>query len=157
MTYDCTQDVRNHQTLVGNWLEVFAFELERRSACHDDSKLEEPEKSCYDTWTPVLEALKFGTSEYEAARAKMGEGLAHHYANNSHHPEHHANGIGGMNLFDIAEMFTDWLAACEGRSKQLDLDYLGKRFNISTQLLGIFLNTAIEIDRRELSENKFIR
>jgi len=75
----------------------------------------------------------------------MGEGLAHHYENNRHHPEHFADGVAGMTLVDVAEMLADWKAATE-RVKDGDLTRSLKiqqeRFGLSDDLVSILRNTA---------------
>lgn len=77
----------------------------------------------------------------------MKEAIEHHYAMNSHHPEHYINGIDGMTLIDLIEMFCDWIAATklhkDGNIKN-SLKINKDRFNISDQLYNIFINT---IDR----------
>ncbi len=71
--------------------------------------------------------------------------MAHHYANNSHHPEHYANGVDDYDLFDLLEMFMDWKAATE---RHEDGDFLSsieihtKRGTISDQVARIFYNTS---------------
>lgn len=42
-----------------------------------------------------------GCDEYRACLREMKPALEHHYASNSHHPEHYSNGIQGMSLFDL--------------------------------------------------------
>ncbi len=155
MTYDSAPDILAHRDLVFEWLTYFTEVLFDRAVHHDDSKLVEPEKSMYDRVTPLLQSLKFGTPEYEAARAQMGEGLAHHYANNDHHPEWSKDGVAGMTLFALVEMFCDWLAACEGRHKPLDLDYLAERFQLAPQLVSILRNTVVAVDASGESTNRF--
>ena len=75
----------------------------------------------------------------------MGEGLAHHYACNRHHPEHFENGVRDMNLIDAVEMLADWKAASE---RHADGDILksialnAERFGYSEQLSDIMRNTV---------------
>lgn len=144
--YDCTQDVKRHKVAVTFWLNDLARQLDGRAVVHDDSKLQEPEKSCFDEWTPKLKEFEFGGDEYKAALAKMGEGLKHHYESNSHHPEHYQNGINGMTLADLVEMFCDWLAAAEAKNVPVDMDYLISRFGISEQLASILINSLRDQD-----------
>ena len=98
--------------------------------------------------TPVLRTLTYGSDEYKAALVEMGEGLKHHYARNSHHPEHYPNGIAGMSLLDIVEMLCDWKAASE-RTKQgniaASLTHNKQRFGIDDQLFSILENTVREL------------
>lgn len=115
-----------------------------RAAKHDQSKLEEPELSTFAIFGPKLRATTYGSDEYETNRKKMGEALTHHYANNSHHPEHYDNGLHGMDLLDILEMLADWKAACDRHADgniYNSLDINAKRFHMSDQLVDIFYNT----------------
>lgn len=122
--------------------------LDQRAAMHDRSKLKEPEKSGFDRLSGRLAQLTYGTDEYRAALAEAKDTIAHHYAHNSHHPEHYANGIAGMSLLDVIEMLCDWKAASE-RTKQgsiqQSLPINRERFGISDQLYAILENTVREL------------
>ena len=144
--YDCTEDVLEHKRKVSYWLGEFSNQLLRRSEIHDDSKLKEPEKELFDTWTPELKLREFGSTEYKDALIQMGEGLKHHYEHNRHHPEHHENGIYDMTLMDLVEMIADWMAAAQAKNELIDLEYLSDRFKIGSQLRNIILNTLREED-----------
>jgi hypothetical protein len=142
--YDSTQDTLDHMLKVDGYLKQFQVGLRERSDVHDDSKLESPEKEIFDTVTPKLKGLTYGSDEYKAALAEMGEALTHHYANNSHHPEHYANGVDGMTLLDVVEMFCDWKAASERHANGdfgKSLEVSRQRFAVSEQLASIFENT----------------
>lgn len=67
-----------------------------RALNHDASKLEEPEKTVFDTCTLKLKSMAYGSPEYKAAMEELKPGLAHHYAHNSHHPEHYPKRDGGI-------------------------------------------------------------
>lgn len=147
MSYDSTPDTLNHIARVRSLLVNVATNLLLRSEKHDLSKLREPEKNMFDEFTPKLKASTYGSDEYKGFLAQMNEALSHHYAENSHHPEHYKNGIDGMSLLDLIEMFCDWKAATERhadgsleRSIKLNKD----RFNMSEQLVSIFENTRKE-------------
>mgnify|MGYP007083496334 CR=1 FL=1 len=144
--YDCTADVMEHKRKVEYWARDFVHWLEGRIRQHDNSKLMPPEKAVFDEYTPKLKELVFGSDEYKAALVGMGEGLKHHYEINRHHPEHYENGINGMTLVDLVEMFCDWLAAAEKAQRPIDIDYVTKRFNLSPQLVDILVNTMRETD-----------
>lgn len=144
--YDCTADVTEHKRKVSYWLNDFIQVFTGRSNTHDASKLGPQEKPIFDEYTPKLKTLVFGSDEYKASLSAMGEGLKHHYKNNRHHPEHFDNGVNGMTLYDIVEMFCDWLAAAEAKHTPLDIDYLSKRFNLEPQLVYILINTMRELD-----------
>ena len=88
MTYNSAQDTIDHIKKVMELLEKIVINLEYRSARHDESKLEEPEKSMYDKFTPMLRGSTYGSEEYKGFLKDMGEALQHHYKVNTHHPEH---------------------------------------------------------------------
>jgi hypothetical protein len=145
MEYDSKADTLLHIKRVSELLNQAAIEFIVRGNHHDDSKLEEPEKSEFDRLTPLLKTLTYGSDEYKASLVELQVALKHHYANNSHHPEHYENGINGFDLFDLMEMFFDWKAATE-RTKDGDIyksiEYNKSRFEISEQICEIFKNTA---------------
>lgn len=143
--YDSTIDTLKHIKRVSELLTQAATELLRRATIHDNSKLQEPEKSGYDEVTPLLAGLTYGSKEYNESLEKLKPIVQHHYANNSHHPEHYENGINDMSLFDIIEMFFDWKAATERHNDgniHKSLEHNKVRFGISDQLINIFKNTA---------------
>lgn len=145
-SYDCTEDVKAHIEKVRYWMRDFANQITGRAKYHDQSKLKPPEKDVFDVWTPKLKEFEFGSDEYKAALQAMGEGLKHHYVHNRHHPEHFEQGINGMVLSDVVEMFCDWLAAAETKGEPVNLDYLCQRFGIESQLAQILLNTLAYTD-----------
>lgn len=142
--YDSTQDTLDHINSVKRKMFTSAKELELRGMEHDLSKLHSPEKELFDEMTPILKTLEYGSPEYKKSLEKLGPALQHHYLKNSHHPEHHPRGVEGMNLFDLVEMFCDWMAATE-RTKDGDIRksimYNKTRFGMCDQLAEIFLNT----------------
>jgi hypothetical protein len=144
--YDSTADTLKHIKRVQEYLIDSASILLRRAVVHDASKLEEPEKSIFDVATPKLAGIKFGTPEYTQSLEDIKPALEHHYAVNSHHPQHYKNGINGMDLFDIVEMLVDWKASSE-RTKDGDImrsiELNAERFGMSEQLVEIFKNTAL--------------
>jgi len=142
--YDSKEDTKKHIRLVQRLLVSMADEFMARGIMHDKSKLEFPEKVMYDEFVPKLRAVTYGSGEYKKNLKDMGVALQHHYENNSHHPEHYKNGINGMNLGDIVEMFCDWQAAVLkhddgdfGESMKINK----QRFDMSDQLYDIFMNT----------------
>jgi len=139
--YDCTEDVNEHIGRVRYWISWFQDILTYRSEHHDESKLQEPEKSMFDEYTPKLQQAEFGSDEYKKQLEGMGEALKHHYKHNAHHPEHYGKGIEGMALFDLVEMVSDWMAAASKKGSSIDLKYFKDRFGISDQLLKIIENT----------------
>lgn len=156
--YDSTQDTLDHIEKVRGHLADASLILFKRGVLHDQSKLESPEKEIFDAITPQLKGLTYGSDEYKAGLAEMGEALQHHYAHNAHHPEHHEEGIAGMNLFDLVEMVCDWKAASERHapagapSTERQSDFAKSlainqaRFGISDQLARILENTRLALD-----------
>lgn len=129
-------------------LEFCAGEIMQRGKIHDASKLENPEKEFFDEMTPKLKVSTYGSDEYKTMLAGMKPALDHHYAANSHHPEHHHAGVDGMTLLDILEMLCDWKAAGERHangSMENSLKVNRARFAIGDQLFQILENTATEL------------
>ncbi len=148
MTYDSRPDTKAHIARVQELLAGVGDNLRTRAAKHDLSKLEDPEKSVFDVVTPKLKALTYGSDEYKASLAEMGEALTHHYAHNSHHPEHYEDGIYDMSLFDVVEMLMDWKAATERHTNGniwTSIYQNEERFKLSPQLARILWNTAREL------------
>lgn len=86
---DSTPDTRAHIARVNELLLSASYELQRRGSVHDASKLEEPEKSAFDRLKALsLSGMAYGSEEYRACLRKEKPAIAHHYAHNSHHPEH---------------------------------------------------------------------
>jgi hypothetical protein len=146
--YDSRPDTWEHIGKVRGYLVVAISNLQERSDNHDKSKLVDPEREAFDRMTPLLAGLVYGTDEYKASLAELGPALAHHYAANSHHPEHYEDGIRGMSLLDLLEMLCDWKAATE-RTKDGDLAksiaFNQERFGYSDELAAILTNTASEL------------
>ena len=149
MTYDSRPDTLAHIADVASNIHQVQGRLHQRSMEHDLSKLADPEKALFDEYTPKLRTLTYGSDEYEACRAAMGEALKHHYAHNSHHPEHYENGVAGMSLLDLIEMLCDWKAATKrhadgaiGKSLAINKELFG----LSDQLASILENTVREME-----------
>lgn len=142
-SYDSTGDTVKHQEIVKKSIGKFIDFLKERGEHHDESKLEEPEKSGYDKTIPLLKKTKYGTEEYNKIRSEA-KCFEQHFANNRHHPEHFKNGINGMNLVDIVEMVLDWYSASQRSdtpfSKGIEKNI--EQFGIEPQLADILRNTA---------------
>jgi hypothetical protein len=80
-TYKHIGHVRQVLTLV-------VGKLLQRMLDHDASKLESPERECFDEVTPKLAGMTYGSDEYKGCLAAMKPALDHHYAGNRHHPEY---------------------------------------------------------------------
>ena len=122
---------------------------------HDSSKLSPFESRIFAKFTPLLKSSTYGSNEYKKMLNDMKPALDHHYERNRHHPEHFKNGIAGMTLVDVIEMFCDWVAATERHEdgdifKSLEINR--KRFAMSNQLYEIFKNTAIVLKEERNKE-----
>lgn len=138
-------DTFRHIERVRNLLVMCATKLLERGVEHDQSKLESPEVELFTEYTPKLAGCTYGSDEYKSFLSEMAPALAHHYANNRHHPEHHKNGVDDMNLLDIVEMLCDWKAASERHNDgniRKSIEHNADRFKMSPQLVRIFENTA---------------
>ena len=147
----CNFDTMRHIERVRNLLNLCIVDLIRRGEEHDQSKLEPPEVGPFTEFTPRLQASTYGSTEYEGFRKQLEPVLAHHYANNAHHPEHHKNGVSDMTLLDVLEMFCDWKAASERHNsgnilKSIEVN--AERFGINLQLVRILENTAKMFDNK---------
>lgn len=149
-TMDSRQDTIDHIKRVQHLLTEAMNNLMARAAGHDQSKLEEPEKSAFDRLKALsLSGMAYGSEEYRACLRAEKPAINHHYANNCHHPEFYSNGVDGMSLLDLLEMLVDWKAASErmanggdiARSIEINTD----RFSLSPQLVSILRNTAKEL------------
>jgi hypothetical protein len=136
-TYEHIQTV---QRLMGGLI----ADLMKRQERHDHSKLVSPEVEAFDEYTPKLAGSIYGSDEYRGFLAGMKPALDHHYAANSHHPEHYPGGIRGMSLLDLVEMLADWKAAtlrhADGDIRK-SIEINQKRFGYSEELKQILLNT----------------
>jgi hypothetical protein len=145
MTYDSGPETREHIAQVARRLHQVCIELRERGIRHDMSKLGREEKPVFDVVTPKLKGLVYGTDEYRASLKDLGPALTHHYRENTHHPEHFPNGVFGMDLLDVLEMYCDW-AAASLRTKDGDvskgLEINIQRFGITGPLADILRNTA---------------
>jgi hypothetical protein len=152
MTEDKKADQRfktmRHIETVRNMLNSVIRELLNRAEQHDQSKLQSPEREVFDEYTQKLRGCTYGSDEYKQFLKEMsGSCLKHHYENNRHHPEHFKNGVLGMDLVDLIEMFVDWLAATKRHAdgnimKSIDINKKPK-LNDSNTLAEIFRNTAL--------------
>lgn len=148
-------ETRKHQKMVVDNLIAFAVKILERSKVHDNSKLEEPERSVFIEATEKLKGLTYGSDDYKKQLSNMKVALDHHYMVNKHHPEFNTvNGfafqtlndpIRSMDLIDIVEMFCDWHAATKRHadgSIEKSIDINQERFKISEQLSAVFRNSV---------------
>ena len=148
MSYDSRPDTWRHINTVQQFIIRVVGNLSNRAIVHDQSKLESPEVEIFDEFTPKLKDSTYGSDEYKGFLLSMKVGLDHHYAANSHHPEHYQNGILGMSLLDVIEMLCDWKAATMRHAdgdlaKSIEINQ--SRFGYSDDLKAILINTAVEL------------
>lgn len=146
--YDSRPDTWVHIVRVRDLLSEVAKNVIHRADAHDRSKLVEPELSIFNEYTPKLKDSTYGSDEYKGFLVGMGEALKHHYAANSHHPEHYENGIRGMSLLDLIEMLVDWKAATERHADGnllRSVEQNQERFGYSDELKSILLATVAEM------------
>jgi len=137
-----------HIETVRNILGVVVKNLINRGSFHDQSKLQSPEVEVFEEFTPKLRDLTYGSDEYKQALAAMKPALDHHYAHNTHHPEHFED-VSKMNLLDIIEMLCDWKAATLRHDdgdifKSIEINQ--KRFGFDDQMTSILKNTAVWLE-----------
>lgn len=146
--YDSKPETLEHIYRVRSLLNECSDHLRARGWDHDRSKLESPEKDAFDVLTPRLKGLTYGSDEYRASLKELKPALDHHYAHNSHHPEHYPDGVAGMSLLDLVEMICDWKAATERHadgSMTKSLEHNKGRFGIDDQLASTIANTVREM------------
>lgn len=148
MNTDYNEVTQKHIDRVGELLEDFIGELTQRAQAHDRSKFTKEEMVPLQKLQEVVDRegqVPFNSPEYDERKKLLKPMLDHHYKMNSHHPEHYDNGIDGMSLGDIVEMFFDWKAASErGGESTMKLSHAADKYNMSSQLLNIFMNTCNE-------------
>lgn len=134
-----------HRDKVVGIAKLIMGELIKNVLIHDESKMQEPELSIFDEYTPKLKETTYGSDEYKGYLKEMGKALDHHYQVNRHHPEHFENGIRGMNLVDLIEMFCDWWAASlrhnDGDIRK-SIEVNQERFGYSDDIKTILQNTV---------------
>lgn len=146
--YDSTESTMSHKRKVRKYMAHCVSILDERGEHHDDSKLRSPEKEYFDEFTPQLKHTTYGSKEYQECLDGLKVALDHHYAVNSHHPEHYKNGVNDMDLLELVELICDWKASSERHSdgdiyRSLELNK--ERFGISEQLYSILKNTVSRV------------
>lgn len=144
---DSAKDTLEHRSKVKSFMGKFCMNLLNRADVHDESKLHEPEKSQFDRVSEAhpLAKSEYGSSEYNAGKAMLGLALEHHYQVNDHHPQHFPDGVAGMNLYQLVEMYVDWRAAsCRNANGSIvsSVQHNIGEFNLDPQLASILMNTA---------------
>jgi hypothetical protein len=84
----------------------------RRALAHDLTKYQWVEARAFAEVIFDLKTTTYATDAYRALLRRIKPSIEHHYAANSHHPEHYGeNGYGKMPRLDQVEMLCDWAAA----------------------------------------------
>jgi len=148
-------DLLEHAQQVCKRITRIAEALILRGVDHDMSKFSSEEYPTFVGLTVKLKDLVYGSDEYKKVFEKLRPALVHHYARNRHHPNHFLNGIQGMNLIDVVEMFCDWHASIQRQKdgdirKSIEIDQ--KRFKFSDDLKQIFLNTVTFFEESGVEE-----
>lgn len=149
---ECQVETQKHIERVRHYIKICTDKLSNRAINHDKSKLETPEVELFAEHTESLATTGYQTPEYLEHMEALKPALDHHYAQNRHHPEHYADGILGMNLIDLVEMFCDWKASTERHNdgnllKSIEIN--AQRFGYDDQLKKILLNTTKLFDEHE--------
>lgn len=141
--YDSRADTLAHIHDVRDNIGVFVTEMLRRGRAHDASKFTDAEKPAFDEALPLLAGVAYGSPEFQAVLDRVAPALQHHYRCNSHHPEHYgADGVAGMDLFDVVEMVCDWMAAAKRNPGDgVKVAHNVRQFGIEPQLAAIIANT----------------
>ena len=146
--YSSVPETQEHIKKVYENISKVMVELMARAKQHDQTKMKHGEVEYFDEYTPMLASCTYGSDEYKQFLKNLEPALIHHYAMNRHHPEHFENGIKGMNLIDILEMFCDWYAATKRHNDgdiMRSIKINQERFNYSDDLKAIFENTFNDI------------
>ncbi|MER9768982.1 DUF5662 family protein [Mesorhizobium sp. M0189] len=146
---DSTQATRFHIEKVASSIGDFCRRMYWRASVHDASKFTPVEKGPLDALKAIIEAdgpAPHGTDEARRRTAMLSEMLVHHYANNDHHIEHYGDeGIAGMSLLSLTEMFCDWRAANLDRDAGEPMNLSYEKYKIEPSLAQILRNTAAEL------------
>lgn len=143
-----------HIDVIRRMLRMFAVRLIHRGETHDRSKLHPPESDMFAVFTKRLKGMTYGSDEYKECLKEMGQGegpLRHHYDHNRHHPEHFKEGLKGMTLVDLVEMWIDWWASVQRHDdgdmmKSIEINK--ERFDMPDELVAIFENTVNAFPKR---------
>lgn len=143
---DSTKDTEEHRQEIARNIQHFCNKMSFRAAAHDLSKLQSPEKEGFDRAPLKLSDMTYNSQEYAKSLVALSDTLKHHYEHNDHHPQHFENGVSGMTLYALVEMYEDWKASVK-RTKDgdilLSIEKNADKFNIEPQLHSILKNTAL--------------
>lgn len=139
-------ETKEHVEKVQEFMRVIIKVLLKRTCEHDRTKFYEPELAAFLENTPKLKTVEYGSQQYKDILTAMRPAVEHHQSRNRHHPEFFPDGIKGMGLVDLIEMFCDWKAASLRNPNgdiRKSIEMNQKRFGYSDELKQILLNTNI--------------
>lgn len=150
MANESIPHTNDHIKKVQDSLRKVVEDLMRRGMMHDVSKFNIIELAPLDEVQRLIDEhgpAPYGSEEYTRRTEILKPMLEHHYAENDHHPEHYDNGIAGMSLLSLMEMFADWRAANLQRDAgaPMNLSFSIERLKIEPQLAEILKNTADQL------------
>jgi len=135
--------VSDHKFLVLLYTGKFCTKLMYRALAHDFSKLFPDEARGFSKSSRTFRKIPYGGTTYNRYLSHLGESLVFHYRRNKHHPQHYSDGVRGMDLLDLVEMFYDWAAASKRQSRgslRSSIDKNTERFSISEDLSRLLMN-----------------
>ena len=147
MSLAWTYHATAHKARVAWYLLKACAALIKRAIRHDLSKYGPEEAPAYSRALPSLQDADYASDQYAAAIHLLGPALQHHYANNTHHPEHWPN-ITQMSPLDLIEMLCDWKAAADGHKASNfthSLQLNQTRFHYDTPTADVLTSAAKEI------------
>lgn len=133
-----------HKFWVFYYLTRFCAKLMWRAIIHDFSKYGNAESEGFLKTIDKLKYTTYNTPAYHKLMDQIRPSIQHHYACNSHHPEHHKHGIVDMDLLDLVEMYYDWQAATRKHEDGCMMRSIAnnqERFDIHYSISEIFRRT----------------
>jgi len=136
-----------HKLWVIIYISGFVFRLAWRALLHDWTKFSSAETQGFVKTISQLKKTTYGSAEYQELLDQLRPSLEHHYRHCRHHPEHFEDGVAGMTLLDVVEMYFDWKAACRRHADgdlRRSIGHNRKRFELSEEVARILMNTVEE-------------
>jgi hypothetical protein len=144
----------------------YAGQLAERAKIHDASKFESTERIPY-IWLTEFYRCKRDSDPFaypDGMKPRVRDAIAHHMANNRHHPEFHAD-PNHMTEVDLIEMVCDWTAMaqefnqCGGSARGWADKTLGHQVKFNAEKTRFVYATIELLDRllgvdRRLSVNR---
>lgn len=114
---------------VRNYINAVIMELMKRQENHDQSKLQEPELSIFNEYTPKLKDIPYGSGAYKKNMKEMKVAIDHHNKVNRHHPEWQMfnNNIKEEKWKDVVNFEGYYLISNWGRIKSVEREIIRKK------------------------------